>query len=38
MKSERITVIKVFLVIVGLLLSVRLFSLQVVNGKAYLET
>ncbi len=38
MKSERITVIKVFLVIVFILLSIRLFSLQVVDGKAYLET
>jgi len=38
MKSERITVIKVFLAVVLVLLSVRLFSLQVVDGKAYLET
>ncbi len=38
MRFERITLLKAITVIIGIILAARLYSLQIINGEAYLAT
>ncbi len=37
MKSERIVIFRIFIVIIGILFAIRLYNLQITNGNIYLE-